>query len=100
MLLEQRRIRGVVKRAQHSGNILQRRAFLAAFPQWPCGLTFEIDNDEVGASKQDLAKMIVAVDARDHRRKFESGEKAESGCRAVVFESENFTGLLADRVRA
>ena len=78
MLLQQRRVRGVVKRAQHAGNVLQRRALLAAILKRASRLPFEIDNDEITAGEEDLSEMIVAVDAGNHSRTAQPGEPLEA----------------------
>ena len=47
-------VRRVVKRAQHSGNILQGRVFASPLAQRPGGFSLEIDDDKVVAGEQDL----------------------------------------------
>ena len=71
-----RRKRGVSKRAHHANDVLQRRLFSSPLFNWPCGLSFKIDEDEVfflifvcdrtvarGRYAQCLAQVIVAVDS-------------------------------------
>src|ERR1043165_3214193 len=56
--------RRVVERAQHSGDIAQRRKLGATLVQRLKRLALEIDDDDVGAGNQYLAKMEVAMNAR------------------------------------
>src|SRR3954468_7958175 len=62
-LSEQHGMRRVMEGAQHPGDVAQGAALDAALAQWPRRLAFEIDDDEVVASVQDLPKEIVAVRA-------------------------------------
>ena len=98
MLLEQRCIRGVVKRTQHAGNILQRRPLLASLLKRSCRLAFEINNDKVAAGEQDLAEMIIAVDARDHGRDLEPGEELKAAA-GNFFKFEYAVCILPGVVR-
>ena len=54
---------GVAEGAEHSGDVLERRLFGAAFGERTGGLAFEVEDDVVAAGAEDLAEMIVAVDA-------------------------------------
>src|ERR1700722_19748687 len=71
-----RRKRCVGKRAHHANDVLQRRLFSSPLLNWPCGLSFKIDEDEIilvmffcdraaacGRDAQCLAQVIVAVDS-------------------------------------
>ena len=61
--MEQRPVRRVVERADHPRDVSQRRALEAALAQRPRGLALEIDDHEVAAGVQHLARVEVAVDA-------------------------------------
>jgi hypothetical protein len=55
-------VAGVVERAQHAGNVAQRRTFFTSQCERLCRLTFEIDNDERSIlALEHLAQVIVAV---------------------------------------
>ena len=54
--------RSIAEAAQHAGNILQWRVFLAALFERPGGLAFKVDDQKVRLRVQQLAQMIVAVD--------------------------------------
>ena len=58
----------VVERAQHAGDVAQRRMLRAPLRERPRRLAFEVDDDEVVARDQHLAEVIVAVVARLRRR--------------------------------
>ena len=88
-----------MKRSEHSGNVLERRAFLAALFERAGGLTFEINDDEVVAGEEDLAEMIVAVDARSHRGTLESGGELEAPA-GDLFDLENSIRPRAGHARA
>src|ERR1019366_10656754 len=62
-LAEQQRVRGVMERSQHACDIAQRAALDAALAQRPGRLAFEIDDDEVVASLQNLPEVVVAMNA-------------------------------------
>ena len=57
------RVRRVVERAEHAGDVAERAALDAALAQRPQRLAFEIDDDEVVAGVEDLAEVVVAVRA-------------------------------------
>ena len=59
----QRRVARVGEGAQHARDVAQRRLFFATFGKRARGLAFEIDNHEIIAGNEHLAKMIVAVHA-------------------------------------
>ena len=60
---------GVAEGAQHAGHVFERRMLGAAFGERARGLALEVEDDEVAFGAQDLAEMIVAVDARPLRRR-------------------------------
>lgn len=55
-----------VERAQHSGEITERRLLEAPHPQGPRGVSLEVDDDEVLARVEHLAEMIVSVTPLPH----------------------------------
>ena len=87
-----------MKRSQHSGNILQRRAFLAPLLQGARGFAFEINDHKIAAGVENLAEMIVAVDASQHGREFGPAEKLET-LAGAVFQVENRFRFPPDVVR-
>src|SRR5258708_33189640 len=56
----------VVKRAQHSGNILQWRLLGAPLGQGPRRFSFKVDNHKIRAGIEHLPQMIDAVNADAH----------------------------------
>src|SRR5690606_8730996 len=61
----ERRPGEIVEGPQHPGDIAQRRGLRAALMQRALRLTLEIDDRDVVLTDQDLAQVIVAMDARD-----------------------------------
>ena len=59
----QRAVLHVAERAQHAGDVAQRRLLGAPLLEAVAGLTLEIDDDEIVARQQHLTEMIIAVDA-------------------------------------
>ena len=57
----------VAEAAEHAGYVAERSLFFAAIGEGAGGLAFEVDEEEVGAGlgldAEDLAEMVVAVDA-------------------------------------
>src|SRR6185437_8128559 len=86
--IEERRNRRVVKRAQHSGYVLQRGALGATFGQGARRLTFKINDDEIGAGPKNLAEMVIAMNAgtRGANGARERGMKAIEDFRLAVEE--------------
>ena len=66
---EQRAVRGVVERAQHAGDVAQRRALEPPLAERARRLALEVDDDEVLAGVEHLAEVVVAVAADAHRRR-------------------------------
>src|SRR5439155_2265686 len=62
-LTEHHGIRRVVEGAQHAGHVAYCAPLDAALAQRPCRLALEVDDHEVVAGKEELAEVIVAVDA-------------------------------------
>ena len=52
-----------MERAQHAGDVAQRRALEPPLAERPRRLALEVDDDEVAAGVEHLAEMVVAVDA-------------------------------------
>jgi molybdopterin synthase catalytic subunit len=61
LLVEQRRVGGVVERAQHPGDIAEGRTLLAALTDRPGRLALEVDNDEVAAGIEHLTEVVITV---------------------------------------
>src|SRR5690606_13682546 len=57
----------VIERAEHRGDVLERRRLHPALGIVARGLPFEVDDDEVAGGQQDLPEVIVAVIARAKR---------------------------------
>jgi hypothetical protein len=62
-LLEESGVSGVVEGADHAGDVAEWGAFEATFAEGTGGFAFEIDDEKVFAGVEDLAEVIVAVDA-------------------------------------
>src|SRR5205085_7449736 len=75
----------VAERAQHAGDIAQRRVLAAALGEWPRGLALEVDDQEVVVRNEHLAEVVVAVMARLHRLFLR--------CRTAVDEREDARAL-------
>ena len=58
----------VAERAQHAGDVAQRRMLAPALGERPRRLALEVDDHEVVVGEQHLAEVIVAVVARLERR--------------------------------
>ena len=54
---------GVAEAAEHAGDIAEGGLFLATGLEGLGGLAFEVDDEEVGTGAEELAEMVVAVDA-------------------------------------
>src|SRR5438105_15106691 len=91
-LLEKRSICGVVERAQHSCNVLQRRALLTPIFEGTSRLSLEIDDDEIASREENLAEMIVAMDAGEHRREIDFAKKLKA-LAGLLFKFEHFVGF-------
>jgi len=87
-----------MERAQHAGNILEGRTLPATLCQRARGLAFEIDDDKVAAGEENLAEMIVAMNAGSHGRAFETREHLVAAA-GSFFKSENFFRFLPGLVR-
>ena len=77
-MLCQSGVRGVVKGAQHPGDIAERRAFHAALGEGARGFALEVDDDEIPAGFEHLAEMVVAVMARLRRDDFVLCERGKA----------------------
>ena len=73
--------------------------FLRRSSKRPRRLAFEIDDDKVAAGEKDLAEMVVAVDAGDHGRTLEPGEKLKAAA-GKFFKLEYSVRLLPGVVQA
>src|ERR1039458_9078211 len=54
---------GIAEGAEHAGQVLQGGLFGAAFGKRARGLALEVEDDEVAAGAEELAEVVVAVDA-------------------------------------
>ena len=61
LLAERCCVCGVMERAQHAGNVSERRCLDPPFAHGPTRIAFEIDDHKVFASEQDLTKVQIAV---------------------------------------
>src|SRR5438034_10106926 len=64
---EQHGISSEVKRANHPGDVAQRRALEPAHREWTADLALEVEDHEVASRVENLGEMIIAVAANDHR---------------------------------
>ncbi len=53
--------RGVFERAQHTGNVAQRKSLGAPFGEGARGLALEIDNHEIGPGEEHLSEVVIAM---------------------------------------
>src|ERR1051326_1361143 len=61
---EERRVRGVMKRSQHSCHVAHRSFLDAPFGEWPGRLSLKIDDYVVLPGVQNLTQVEITVDAR------------------------------------
>ena len=54
---------GVAEGAEHAGDVAQGGLLGAALGEGACGLAFEVEDDVIAAGTEDLAEMVIAVDA-------------------------------------
>ena len=59
----ERGVGGVAEGAEHACDIFERRLFGAALGETAGGFAFEVEDDVVAAGAEDLAEVVVAVDA-------------------------------------
>src|SRR4051794_27052374 len=60
---EEARVGGVVEGAEHAADVFEGGVLEAGLGEGGGGLAFEVDDDEVAARVEDLAEVVVAVDA-------------------------------------
>jgi hypothetical protein len=71
-------LRRVAERAQHPGHVLEGRLLGTTFRERTRRLAFEIEDHEVVHDPQDLAQVVVAVDARNLEGEGQILEAAET----------------------
>ena len=95
----QRGAGGVVERAEHPGHVSERRALDPPLAERSRGLALEVDDDEVAAGPQDLAEVVVAVDADPLPADLVAGEDRVTS-EELVLASEQLLDLGSDLVVA
>src|SRR5690606_13776852 len=86
------RMRSVMIRAQHPGDVAQWRALDTTLAQRPYRLPLEVRNDEVATGEQHLAEVVVAVRAYALAMQFAVDDAAEPGEQSL-FETEYRTRI-------
>ena len=93
----ERGIGGVGEATEHACYIFEGRLFLAAFGERARGLAFEIEESEVVVGDEDLAEMVIAMDADALPRRLGCGDAVRGGKEGDA-AGEDFGGIVGEEV--
>src|SRR5262245_5293777 len=93
--LPKRAVGGVLKRAHHSRDVTERGPFQFTFAQWSRRFAFEIKNNEILSSVEQLTKMIIAMNT-DLRGIGVTIEQPFFACEDLLFSIEHFFRFVAE----